>query len=208
MSRDSGTAPNIVMIIRHGEKPGDPTDDKDGGPDLSVRGAARAAALPSLFLPATRSLECALKRKSAARFAGRYLPSKACGPGSRFSTPDFLFATAESSASRRPKQTITPVSAALGLSINHDYGDRKKDIDALAGLLRTARYAEKTILICWHHGTIQQLAIALNATGATPWAGTEFDRLWLIDYRDSPSIRQYGQQLLFGDGTDVPPAPW
>lgn len=196
------------MIIRHGEKPGDPSDDKDGGADLSVQGAARAAALPSLFLPPTKSLECALKLKSAAGFTSKYLPSTVSGPGPRFPLPDFLFATANSVASKRPRQTVTPISAALGLPINHDYGDGKKDIDALAEHLRTARYAGTTVLICWHHGTIQELAVALNATGATPWMGTAFDRLWFIDYREASAIQQYGQQLLFGDEASPPPTPW
>src|SRR6476619_5993310 len=43
--------PSKVMIIRHGEKLGDPVSDDDGGKHLSLQGSARAAALPSLFLP-------------------------------------------------------------------------------------------------------------------------------------------------------------
>jgi hypothetical protein len=41
------------MIIRHGEKLGD-SSDKDGGPDLSTRGSARATALPSFLRPRSR----------------------------------------------------------------------------------------------------------------------------------------------------------
>ena len=47
MSDSSG--PQTIHLVRHGEKLGDASSDKDGGPDLSVRGSARAAALPSLF---------------------------------------------------------------------------------------------------------------------------------------------------------------
>jgi hypothetical protein len=43
--------PATVYLIRHGEKLGDPGSDKDGGPYLSTLGSARAAALPSLFMP-------------------------------------------------------------------------------------------------------------------------------------------------------------
>ena len=39
------------MIIRHGEKPGDPANDDDGGPHLATLGSGRAAALPYLFTP-------------------------------------------------------------------------------------------------------------------------------------------------------------
>ena len=38
------TLPAQILILRHGEKPGDP-EQNDGGPDLSVRGYERAAAL-------------------------------------------------------------------------------------------------------------------------------------------------------------------
>ena len=51
---DSSSDPSVVYLIRHGEKLGDANNDKDGSPDLSVRGSARAAALPSLFLPGPR----------------------------------------------------------------------------------------------------------------------------------------------------------
>jgi len=208
LSKDHGTTPKKVMIIRHGEKLGDPKDDKDAGPNLSARGAARAAALPGLFLPAAMSRECALEHQSHAGLTATYMPGKVPKAAARFPAPDFLFATAHSPESKRPRQTITPLAAALGLPINHDYGEKKKDIDALAALLRTSHYVGKTILICWHHGAIPDLATALGATGATPWAATVFDRIWVIDYDTAPAIRQFGQELLFGDEINVPALPW
>jgi hypothetical protein len=207
MSTSGGTTPNIVMIIRHGEKLGNP-DDKDGGPDLSVQGAARATALPTLFLPATKSLECAVKPESAASFTGSYSPTTISGTSPRFLAPDVLLATADSSASKRPKQTISPTAAALCLPINDDYSNKPNGIAELGQVLQTAPYAGKIILICWHHGTMEELAAALNAAGATKWDGTVFDRVWLIDYQQGPTIQQYGQQLLFGDETSVPRTPW
>jgi len=50
-SSSSKSGPSQVMIIRHGEKLGDSSSDKDGGPDLSTRGSARATALPSFLRP-------------------------------------------------------------------------------------------------------------------------------------------------------------
>jgi broad specificity phosphatase PhoE len=41
--------PLTIFIVRHGEKPGDPNDDGDGGPNLSPRGYVRAAAIGELF---------------------------------------------------------------------------------------------------------------------------------------------------------------
>lgn len=208
MSKDHATTPKTVMIIRHGEKLGDPSDEKDAGSSLSARGAARAAALPSLFLPPAMSRECVLEHDSHMGMTATYVAGKVPKGAARFPVPEFLFSTAPSSKSKRPRETITPLAAALALPVNHDYGEKKKDIDALAALLRTSHYAGKTILICWHHGTIPDLATALGATGATPWSATVFDRVWVISYDATPAIRQFGQELLFGDEVDVPAAPW
>jgi broad specificity phosphatase PhoE len=205
------------MLIRHGEKPGDPTIDGDNEPDLSVIGAARAAALPSLFLPAARPVECALFSTRNC-FAGAYsmiarsevetstITQSENKTG--FLTPDFLFATKDSSGSSRPRQTIAPTAAALGLSINAYYGNDQNNIQALVNALMTQQYAGKIVLICWHHGTIDVLAAKLGGKGAKKWDGHVFDRMWRIDYTGGRDIQQYGQKLLFGDETSVPPVPW
>ena len=52
--------PAQILIIRHGEKIGDPKKDDDGGRHLSIRGSARAAGLPSLFVPAMPQSACKL----------------------------------------------------------------------------------------------------------------------------------------------------
>jgi hypothetical protein len=63
--------PSQVLIIRHGEKVGDPKKDDDGGRHLSIPGSARAAALPSLFAPALPQLSCKLSHV-AGEFVGSY----------------------------------------------------------------------------------------------------------------------------------------
>jgi len=94
--------PKMVMVIRHGEKPGDPDNDKDGGPHLSILGSARAAALPSLFTPAPNGstinglhqLAADLSiGKKAVHFTGTYSSTVAEAGQPRFPPPDFLFAT-------------------------------------------------------------------------------------------------------------------
>jgi hypothetical protein len=92
----SSQYPQLLMIIRHGEKPGDPT-----GPDLSIMGSARAAALPSLFTPNASDtsasvlpeLTCDLTVGSRAQFAGAYGLTQVKAVAQRFQTPEFLFAT-------------------------------------------------------------------------------------------------------------------
>jgi hypothetical protein len=54
----TNNAPGQVFIIRHGEKLGDPKKDDDGGRHLSIKGSARAAALPGLFVAAQPQLSC------------------------------------------------------------------------------------------------------------------------------------------------------
>jgi hypothetical protein len=91
--------PQIVMIIRHGEKPGAPDEDDDSrSPDLSIRGSARAAALPSLFTPdpsgsgpSVQQLSCAVAAGAAGQFGGTYQrPAAIVAPAPRFPTPQHI----------------------------------------------------------------------------------------------------------------------
>jgi broad specificity phosphatase PhoE len=123
--------PKQVLIIRHGEKSGDPGVDNTGdGPSLSTRGYERAGALAP------------------------YVPAQ-------FGRPDFLFATRASANSNRPVETITPLSKAIGVSIDDKHAD--KDYGKVASdILGNPKYAGKLVLICWHHGKIPDLAGALS----------------------------------------------
>lgn len=198
------------MIIRHGEKLGPAAqDDESSGKHLSVQGAARAAYLPSLFLAeGATTPECKLLLGNPG-FSAAYEEKNVASPASRFPTPDFIFATQASPHSVRPIETVTPTAVALGLSIDATFADA--DYANLAhDILAKHKYAGKVLLICWHHGKICELANALNGTGAQKWHGSVFDRVWLLDYGQSPTpaIQQFGQELLFTDETDVPAAPW
>src|SRR5690349_20519266 len=187
--------PALVMIIRHGEKPGDPGNDTQGGPNLSILGSARAAALPSLFTPdPTKTpargpqLTCDLATGAEAEFSGVYGNSNVQAGQSSFGTPQFLFATAGSSSSTRPVETITPTVQALHfftnnpkLTINDQYTNDTTGIQALTSeiLKNPNTYGGSIILVCWHHGTIPQLAEAFGVGPAQlpfdKWPGTGFD---------------------------------
>ena len=72
------TPTTLVLIIRHGEKPGDSGDEKESdGSDLSTRGHIRAAAL------------------------AKHIPTE-------FGKPDFIFATAATKHSNRPWKLSNP----------------------------------------------------------------------------------------------------
>ena len=129
-TRVAPKTPQTILIIRHGEKPADEAAS-DG---LTAKGDERARELFRLF------------EKSASR------PEP-------FPTPDFIFAARATKNSRRSKLTVAPLSEKLMLPVDDGFG--KDDADRLAKeLLATPKYAGKTILICWQHGGIPQLAKA------------------------------------------------
>ena len=195
------STPAQVLIIRHGEKLGDASGDKDGGPDLSVRGSARAAALTSLFAPRqaqTSQLSCALATAQGG-FAGTYNAVSITGSAPPFPTPDFIFATQASTHSNRPVETITPLAAALGLPYDDKHSD--KDYAKVASdVLTNPKYVGMVVLICWHHGNIPNLATALGIASPPAWPGTVFDLVWQITWKTGPAtLASPGQMLLYGD---------
>src|ERR1700722_20033729 len=90
----SSAGPRMILIVRHGEKPGEPDkeDKKNKDPNLSPRGYERAAALAHV------------------------IPDN-------FARPDYLFATHKSAHSMRPIETITPLSKLLHESIKEEFKD-------------------------------------------------------------------------------------
>ena len=96
---------------------------------------------------------------------------------------DYLFATADSRESHRPRLTLELLAKDLGLSIDTRFSD--KQFAALAREIQN-RPPGTNILICWHHGEIPPL---LRALGAEPkkllpagrWPDDVFG--WLIALR-------------------------
>lgn len=191
--------PALVLIIRHGEKLGDPTNDGDGCPHLSVRGSARAAALPSLFQKPGTALSCTWAGNGQ-QITGTYAASNENG-NPTYPIPTVLFATQPSKNSTRPLETITPLSVALGLAINSNHADN--DFAKVASdILTKPAYNGQTVLICWHHGKIPDLATALGAQKIpAKWPGTTFDRVWQIRFTDGTTgdVQDSPQSLLYGD---------
>ena len=219
--------PKMVMLIRHGEKPGDPSEDESGGPHLSILGSARAAALPSLFTPDPiappvedlHQLTCELAvGRTEGHFTGAYNASKVPAGQSPFLTPDFLFASKSDKGSHRPYETIKPLEQALQcfnnpvLRINHTFTNTTDGIDALTSeILANPIYAGKVILICWHHGKIPQLAEAFGVPwGQLPWIKwppTIFDLIFCITWKNGQANLDVANQLLLhSDPQDRNPA--
>jgi broad specificity phosphatase PhoE len=145
---------------------------------LSPEGQQRAEALPRLF-------------------------AKSVDRPDPFPTPDFIFATKKSSHSNRPLETVMPLAKALHLDVNARFKD--DECDRLATeLLTSPRYAGKTVLVCWHHGKIRELAQKLKAEDVPDhWKESVFDQVWVITYKDGKGkLRKRHQGLLPGDEKD------
>ena len=138
-----------IMVIRHAEKPGsyngtqyfgvNPTGDiagKDGSKQLITTGWQRAGALVTLFAPPW-------------------------GPKPGLDTPAYLFAsnpesdsgdTDDAGPSQRPYETLTPLAAKLGLTI--DIHDKKSHYDKM---VTKALDRDGAVLIAWQHEDIALL---------------------------------------------------
>jgi len=192
--------PNQVLIVRHGEKLGDPKKNNDGGRHLSIQGSARAAALPSLFIPALPELSCKLDH-TGMEFIGLYRSIPLKGKAARFPTPNFIFATERSKDSKRPIETVSPLATALNLPINDEYGDNPAEIKTMTdAILTELAFAGKIVLVCWHHGTIPDVAKALGVSKPPKWDGKVFDRVWQITFpKGKATLTDLPQMLLYGD---------
>lgn len=192
--------PSQVLIIRHGEKVGDANKDDDAGNDLSIQGSARATALPSLFVPAQTQFSCEFDYVPPS-FAGSYeqIPTKGTPP--RFPTPNIIFATQRSKHSQRPVETVTPLAIALKLHLNDRFADKPADIKKMThAILNNHGFIGKVVLICWHHGSIPDLAKALGVKRPPKWDGKIFDRVWQITFsKGKAKMEDLPQMLLYGD---------
>jgi len=167
--------PKHIIIIRHGEKPGDPAVDSDTeSSDLSTRGYERAGALAA-YIPAT------------------------------FGKPDFLFATQASKKSNRPVETITPLAQALGLAIDSKHADIdfQKLADDILGNTKYA--GKLILICWHHGKIPELTYAVGGNPPQSPWPGTVFDRVWQIEYPEGSNapknipVKNIPQMLLYGD---------
>jgi len=177
--------PPLVIIIRHAEKPLVGTAPmgvtSDGLPDpesLTPRGWQRAGALISLFVPH---------------------PS---GAGPTLPTPTDLLASQVGlhSSSRRPRETLEPLSERLGLTIDDRFMKEE-----LAQLVQAVVGIDGVVLISWEHHLIPSIAnMLVGDTSSAPqmWPDDRFDVVWLVDLSvpgKPAGFRQVPELLLAGD---------
>ena len=145
--------PAHIILIRHAEAPADPAN-----PHLSPVGVKRAERLVAYITrdPAMTSL----------------------------GTPVAIFATqtTKDDNGQRTQETVAPLARALKLPVQTPF--HGKDFAAVAKLiLANPAFAGKTVLICWNHEEIPQLAAALGVQPAPrKWKGSIFDQVYVISY--------------------------
>ena len=164
------SAPKI-LLIRHAEKP----DETGSGVMAEGR-------------PSDKSLNVRGWQR-----AGALVPFLA---GSN--TPRFLFAS--HSSSDRPRETLLPLSAKLGIAINTDYG--KGDEERLS---EAAKACGGVVLISWQHEFMAAVANAVlgdRTTAPQEWPKNRFDVVWMFTLEEATetyAFSQMPQMLLAGD---------
>jgi hypothetical protein len=84
----------------------------------------------------------------------------------------------------RTQETLAPLARALKLRVQTPC--HGKDYAELAKLILKSRaYAGKSVLICWNHEEIADLAAALGVKPEPPkWKDSVFDLVYIISFRD------------------------
>jgi hypothetical protein len=182
--------PDVIYIIRHGEKPTDPPAtgvDFHGGQSehsLLPRGWQRSGALVALFDPDRGGLR----------------------------TPTALVAPARDdprkNARHRTHQTIQGLSDRLDLPIVSVFAEGQ-EASLAASLVRDH---SGVVLICWNHTHIPALAASLPAVdgAAIPqkWPNSRFDVVWAFTLAGGSAQARYAfdqipQRLLAGDDDTI-----
>ena len=199
--------PQVIYIIRHGEKPADPPPagpgqsppapvapfgvDDQGIQDphsLLPRGWQRSGALAVLFDPALGPLQARLQTPAALLSPSYGDPAK--------------------TAAHRTHQTIQGLGDRLGLQIASAFAEGQEPQLAASVV---SGYSG-VVLICWEHDHIPALASSLPAIPGTAipqtWPGDRFDVIWTFTLVPAAAPAQYTfgqlpQQLLSGDTDTV-----
>ena len=103
-----------------------------------------------------------------------------------FGKPDYIIATARSKHSDRPLETVEPLARAAGVAVHHDIGDKDFE-DLVDEIFSDPAYHGKTVVICWHHGTLPAIAALLGAPAGSypdPWPDDTYNVI--LDFRYDP----------------------
>ena len=94
----------------------------------------------------------------------------------------------------RMYQTIVPFAVKYNVEINTKY-----DVDDVDGLANTVKKQTGTVLLVWEHKKIDNIAKALGVSNADKWDASDFDSIWIIDFKN-------GKSTLTKDRENINPA--
>jgi broad specificity phosphatase PhoE len=169
-----------ILLLRHAEKPEEGGEeagvDAFGRRDkrgLTPRGWQRAGALVRWIVPATP------------------------GAPAPIALPAAIFSASPNADSMRPVLTMQPLAETLGLRIRARFagGETTK-------LLKAVAKVEGTVLLCWRHKFMGDIAQALcpQLQPKPEWRDDVFDRAWLFTReRGRWQLHELVQNLLPGD---------
>ena len=147
------------------------------GNELSPKGWQRANALPTFFI------------------SNKMI--------SQFGNPVALYAAAPAKAggSIRSIQTLTPYATKISLAI-HTNIKRDNIQDLVNEIMTNATYDGHTVIICWEHNLIPEIAQLFGAKDAPDfWDSNIFDRAWVLrfSHNNDVTFTNLAQNLLPGD---------
>ena len=118
----------------------------------------------------------------------------------RAGSPVAIYAQKSSAThrSKRPVDTVAPLARALKLEVIAVDHERYKRM--VKEILSNPRYDRKTVLICWEHNAITQLAKVFGVKDAPKFPGV-YDRTWIITFsaKGKARLTDLPQRLLPGD---------
>jgi hypothetical protein len=146
----------------------------DVGDDLSLKGRQRAAALAPYFL---ETAELLTHGKPVAVYAQQ--PS-------------------DNRPSRRCLETVKPLAAALDLRVQQ-YMHRESG-KMVKSIMKSRKYEGKTVVICWDHDELPEIAAAFGVADPPEWSARSFDRVWIITFEGGRvRLKDAPQRLMYKD---------
>jgi len=183
---------STIFIIRHAEKPnGQQGVTAEGANDpesLTPQGWQRAGAL-AVFFGSSDGLPAPSNIYASATGKQKIAPHQKIG-----------------SNSSRPIETVTPLASKLSIVPNQTFalGDEANLVNEIVKL-------DGTVLVCWQHEAIPQIATLIVGDGQQipdPWPSGRFDVVWRFtrSQKEDPWVfSQVCQRLLAGDGSQPIP---
>jgi broad specificity phosphatase PhoE len=175
----------VVMLIRHGEKPDGSAEgvDANGEEDdssLTPTGWDRARGLVGLFDPAGSFPRPGLARPTVIYAAG----------------------VTDDGEGQRTRETVTPLADALGVPVDTTYG-RGEEKD----LVEHVTDRPGVTLISWQHGGITEIAAEFPHVRPEPpqeWPDDRFDVVWVFTRTaDGWHFNQVPELVLPQDSADA-----